>query len=736
MPPPVLFAFGFANPLMLYGLGAASIPIVIHLLNKRKFRETRWAAMRFLLAAIRKNSKRIRLEQLLLLAVRTLLILLLAAAMAKPFLEQAGAIPVIAGRRTHRVLVLDGSLSMDYSAGGGTRFDRAKEVAAQFVKEARKGDVISLVMMGDPPRNIIKEPSPNHDEVLKELAAVTLPHGGTDLEASFGKVNEVLAASDVPQKEVVILTDLQAASWRKEGGTSDALKRALARLSARKPRSVVVDLGAPGGENVAVVDLRVDAPIVTMGSTPNVTATVKNFGRKAAEARVRFYVDHQQVGDQLASLKPGEDLPVAISYAFAAPGDHLVEAQIDDDPLMLDNRRCLAVPVRENLNVLLVDGDPKGEPFASEADYLEEALNPGEPSPGTPGLIRTEVIPASQLARVELAPFDAVVLCNLDQFNEPEVAALDAYVKQGGGLVVFGGDQVVAENYNRLLYADGKGLLPARVGPPVGNARDKAGSRFGFNALGFRHPIVAAYGGAPDTAQAGLTMVKSWEYHKLTLPKDSSARVALEFDTGDPAVIESAPAPGRASRGRVIQVATSADIGWTNWPIHPSYPPVMEQVILQAASGRRAERNVRVGQPLDEALPANGAGAAASVILPDAKNLPARLAAEGDVSRLHFAETDLSGAYQVKIGPPVALDVLFAAGTDPAESELTKLDGAMLKAALPGWSFQYEDDWRRLLRNVSAVGSRGELHRALLYAVLILLMAESILAWRFGHHVQ
>lgn len=734
MQPPVLLAFGFANPLMLYGLGAASIPIVLHLLNRRKFRETHWAAMRFLLAAIRKNSRRIRLEQLLLLAVRTLLLLLLAAAMAKPFLEQAGAIPVLAGRRTHRVIVLDGSLSMDYAVGGATRFDRAKEVAAQFVKEARKGDVISLVMMGDPPRNVIKEPSPNHDEVLKELAAVTLPHGGTDLEASFGKINEVLAASDVPQKEVVVLTDLQAASWRKEGGPSDALKRALAKLSARKPRSVVVDLGAAGGPNVAVVDLRVDTPIVTMGSTPNLTATVKNFGRTPVEARVRFYVDHQQVGDQVAALKPGEDLPVAVAHAFAAPGDHLVEAQLDDDPLALDNRRCLAVPVRENLSVLLVDGDPKGEPFASETDYLAQALNPGEPSPGTPSLIRTEVVPASQLARVELAPYDAVVLCNLDQFNEPEVAALDAYVKQGGGLVVFGGDQVVAENYNRLLFDDGKGLLPARIGPPVGDAKDKAGSRFGFNALGYRHPIVSAYAGAPDTAQAGLTMVKAWEYHKLTLPRDSSARVALEFDTGDPAVIESAPRPGRSARGRVIQVATSADVGWSNWPIHPSYPPVMEQIVLQAASGRRAERNVRVGQPLDEALPAAGAGAAATITLPDSRNSSARLAAEGDVSRFHFAETDLSGPYQVKLGPPLALDVLFAAGTDPAESDPAKLDGAMLKAALPGWSFQYEDDWRRLLRNVSAVGSRGELHRSLLYGVLALLLVESVLAWRFGHH--
>src|ERR1041384_2938324 len=119
---PALFAFGFANGWMLPGLAAASIPIIIHLLNRRKFRETPWAAMQFLLAAIRKNYRRVRLEQWILLAVRTAIVILVALGMAKPFLESLGAIPVLAGQRTHRVLVLDGSMSMAYAPAQVTRF--------------------------------------------------------------------------------------------------------------------------------------------------------------------------------------------------------------------------------------------------------------------------------------------------------------------------------------------------------------------------------------------------------------------------------------------------------------------------------------------------------------------------------------------------------------------------------------------------------------------------------------
>ena len=222
MPLPLVFAFNFANPALLGGLVAASVPIIIHLLNRRKFREIRWAAMRFLLAAIRKNSRRIRIEQWILLAVRTLLILLVVLAMAKPYLESLGALPVIAGRRTHRVLVLDGSLSMAYTVADVTRFEQAKTLAAQLVKDARRGDAISVVLMADPPRVVIGDPSPNHAEVQKEIEEITLPHGGTDLEATFRAIDRVLDASTIAQKEVVFLTDLQAASWRRGQATTTA----------------------------------------------------------------------------------------------------------------------------------------------------------------------------------------------------------------------------------------------------------------------------------------------------------------------------------------------------------------------------------------------------------------------------------------------------------------------------------------------------------------------------------
>src|SRR5438128_5687389 len=119
-----MVGFIFETPLtaLAVAVGAASLPIIIHLLNRKRFRVVTWAAMRFLLAAQRKNTRRMRLEQLLLLAVRTLLVLLLVLAMASvmPWVEELwlrlfpdSVVQAAAGsRRTHKIVVLDGSFSM------------------------------------------------------------------------------------------------------------------------------------------------------------------------------------------------------------------------------------------------------------------------------------------------------------------------------------------------------------------------------------------------------------------------------------------------------------------------------------------------------------------------------------------------------------------------------------------------------------------------------------------------
>jgi hypothetical protein len=184
----------------------------------------------------------------------------------------------------------------------------------------------------------------------------------------------------------------------------------------------------------------------------------------------------------------------------------------------------------------------------------------------------------------------------------------------------------------------------------------------------------------------------------------------------------------------VFLVATTADTGWTTWPVHRSYPPVMEEIVLLASAGRLADRNIRVGQPFDQSFPAAGAAAPVTVVTPKGLPVAAKLQPAGGVSQLHFEQTELSGPYQLRVGPPLALDSSFAANINPSESNLSKLDRAGLAEQIPGWNFLYLTNSKELTEDARSVGRRGELHRPLLYGLLILLLVESLLAWKFGHH--
>src|SRR3990172_4607818 len=139
-----MLAFAFLNPLLLWALPLAAVPIVIHLLNRRRFHRIPWAAMEFLLAAMKRNRKRLRMEQWLVLLLRTLAVLFLVSLVSRPQLGGGGLL----GTRTHHVVVLDDSASMTQRTGSTVLFERAQDrirALADDLSARRSGDLFSIV---------------------------------------------------------------------------------------------------------------------------------------------------------------------------------------------------------------------------------------------------------------------------------------------------------------------------------------------------------------------------------------------------------------------------------------------------------------------------------------------------------------------------------------------------------------------------------------------------------------
>ena len=732
MPPtPSILAFDLVSPAMLGWLAAGIAPLVIHFWMRRRYREMSWAAMEYLLAAIKQSRRRMRFEQLLLLIVRTLLLILVVLAVAEPFFEKAGT-PFSPGERTHRVIVIDGSFSMAFKSTDKTRFEQAKELIRGIVEESPQGDGFALVLMADPPRVVIGNPVFEARHFLPEVENLKLLHTSANLPATLVEIERILtsARTEHPRLvrgEVYFFTDLDRACWSIDPARVEERTRCHQRLMhlAESASLVIVDLGQAGAENLAVTDARTSEPFATLASGLDIEAHLKDFGRQGKKRQaVELIVDGRRVNQTHVDVPPGGQASVSFLHRFESPGDHEVEIRAAGDNLDVDNHRFLAVPVKRSIAVLCVDGRPSGEPFGAATDFLAVALAP-ENSLLEQGRIRPEVVPESALSEYDLNRYDCIFLANVAQFTASEARVLDSYLAGGGSVVFFLGDRVMADRYNRELGGGrdgGVNLLPARLGQVVDQTRNR------LDPLEYDHPIVKPFLG---NERAGLLTTPVWSYFQLTLPENAAAKVVLALEDGSPLIVE---AP--VHRGRVVLVATSADVSWTAMPMLTVYVPIVREILKFAVRGRFQERNLTVGDALGESLPAHSSDVPLTLHTPDGQSRPLSVSSHPNQASWSYSDTYISGNYAAELGPPISRRHVFAVNVDPVESELAKISPEELQIdEWPGVQFFHQAGPRQVAdRPVAGVGRRSQLPKWLLYMAMAMLFLETYLARRLGYY--
>lgn len=712
----------FGSPGMLLWAAGAAIPIVIHLLSRRRFDEVPWAAMDFLMAALRKHARRMRLEQLLLLLVRASILALLGIALANPvwsLWRTPPALGVTTGD-THVVLVIDGSYSMDYRDGDMTRFDRARARASELVRDSLQGDGFSLILLATPASVVVGDPVFDREDVVNEIADLRRTDGGAELSSALAEIDRVLdrGAQREPrlrERRVYFFTDLGRTTW---GDVSTNANQATLRRLADKAVLHVIDVGEPGGQNLAVTRVGVADGVVTVDHPTRIDVEVANFGNQdLTHQSLEVLVDGQRIAEEYVDVPAGGRATASVMHPFPLPGEHVVEVQSADDRLAADNRRWLSLDVRPALEVLCIEGRP------GAARNLVFALDPAVSGQSR---VRASVQSEIALLEADLDRFDCLMLCNVGRFGRDEAHLLRMFLEQGGGLVLFLGDQVQAASYNSLLGAEsgGDALLTTVIGEPV-----PLGA-YPFDPLDYRHPIVQPFRGHE---RAGLLTTPIWKYVRLQVGPQAESQVALAFDNGDPAIVESP-----VGRGHVILVATDGSDSsldhsttppspWNAWSSWPSFPPLVQQILKEAVRGRTPLRNVTVGDLLRGRLPPGSAES--TVVISDPAGRDLRVSAESqDASRQwSFSDTRRSGVYSVALGGAADDVDRFAVNVDTRESQLERVDATLLPSQLQ----------TQLLEETVASGradgiGASQLFRYLLAAVLLLLLCESFLAWFFG----
>jgi hypothetical protein len=712
-------SWGVLNAAMLVGLAGAALPVIIHLLNRRRAPVMDWGAMQFLEPG-RRARRRIRLAEMLLMAARMSLLAIVALAMARPFwarqaAAQAGASGAgsnLAGPPRDTVLVLDVSDSMARENEGTSPLARAKAWAKTLVKSRRPGDSIALLLAGDRVRPTVDPPTFDMNRADQALEAVKSARGSSDLPAALAEAFRILEQTENPDRDVVVLTDGQRFPWRPGEAARWALLRALHRRQPVAPRIYSIDFGSLQplvAPDPSIGRLAVSRSLVTPGLPIDVTTTVVNAGPGAFSGAAELLVDGQAASNAPQLIGPiagGGHIPVSFRTAFSTPGSHLVAVRLlGGGAKKADELSEVPVQVVPVFRVLLVDGEPGPEPLSSETDFIRAALTPiGDETPQ----FRVRVITPEILNRQSLEGERVVVLANVDRLSREQSAALSDFAESGGGILVAPGDRTDAASLNET------GWMPARLAAMQGAPLDRKAIAHPA-PKGFTGPCMTAFaqGDAPP-----LSEVDFFAFYKL-VPASGSA-VLGRLDTGAPWLVER-----NQGRGRILVLATPIDAEAGTLPVNPDFVPLTHEWMLHLAGGGQLTE-VRPGEPL--IFPLEPSPEASVTTL--AVETPSAGIAKAEVIRgaggtfARFDDTAESGIYRLHF--PGSQGVVYGAvARDDRESDITRLDAAEAEKLALGWPLRFDTSVSEGSPRFAALpGSRHEFWRYLVLAALAGLCLE------------
>lgn len=750
----------FLNSPLAWGAIAFCIPLILHILNRSRFKRVEWGAMHLLESVVKVNHRRFQIEQLLLLLVRCSIPALLAFTLAKPVLTGSKALE--GDSPVSLVVLLDNSYSMDAAANGRSRFDEAIDAACELVEAVPKGSEISVIQTGGGAAPLFDQPVYDAQAVIRRLRTVRPVFGASDMQQSLDAGIAALSSMTSVRRELIVVSDFQQADWQNAAAT---INQQLASLDIQ-PGLTLLQTTNSVDANLSVDELEFSTRPLGVGEQLSVRATVRNHGKAAAEnARVILTIDGKEESVTQVEAGAGSSTQTLLPVSFESPGSHVIEVEVRaDDALEADNKMAAALTIWDQIDVLLVDGDPASQPLKSETDFLSVALTPltfGRTKLADLVHTKTVTYKANLKAEFENRP-KVVVLANVPKLSDAQANELQRYVQSGGAVFMSAGNRIDADWYNKKL--GDRGLLAAEFGSPRGKINDE-GTTTRIVAQHFDHPGLQFFN-EPANGDLSTAEIRQWyelkaDDEKLTsvgwaLPTIKSLahwwavpslRSALIADTqpvshpivmarlsnGDAFLVEKT-----VGDGVVIQMATACDADWSDLPMRPFFVPMMQQLVTTMATKLTPPRNISTGEaavalfpPLetDEKSPSTQ-DTILAMTTPDGTRRNVVAAPEGNMLMARFEGTRRPGVYSMTT--PNAETIHFVASTSRDESNPESLDDEQLtslaedmNATIVKSSDEYlEQD--RLRRN------GRDIWRQMLTILLVFMFLELVLQQRFS----
>ncbi len=657
-------------PWFLPALSAMLVPVVLHLLHKRKRRVVSWGAMQFL-RPDKKSQRRasLRLKDWMLLALRMLCV----AAVVAFFMRPQVRVDLPQSKPRDVVIVLDASMSTAQIINERSAWLRMSDKAKALLETLNANDTVRVLLAADSASWLTPQAlagtAGGRQQVLEQILATEPGEGACRWPECLTEA--VLARPPRPgmSREVIIFTDGQAHGVEADNTAAWTTLRDATQQSEQPCRISVVLAGPDESpNNPALIRIDPAREHASAGETVLLRAHVKNFGSTTSiTSSLRWLVDGKSSGlSVVPPLQPGRETSIDFYHPVSSePGVHEIVAELQtnarDDVLRADNHATTLIETLDATEVLLVDGSGRTDPKNSDIAWMEAALAVED---GSDAVFRSRSLPWVQFDKAALdSKTKVVVLANPPLMQQDMIDALQDYVRHGGGLWLMLGDQAEkASATAATLFQDGRGLSPLKWTEAVGVPGDeKAALKLRITAA--EHPVTRLL---LDSKHSDLDRVRVFRHFNFSPDVGEGTRTLLVTADGSPFLAEK---PFGA--GRVLIQAAPCNFAWADWPKHQAFVVLLHEGLWRLGSSSFTRRNLLQGETFVWPM---AAAISPMVRLPGGTQITAFIdtLASGALE-VRVTDTMKPGAYALEATGVDARFARFTVARDAAESDLTPL---------------------------------------------------------------
>jgi hypothetical protein len=669
------------NPLLLWFLPLAMVPLILHLIVRRRVKTVELPTIRFLLGQSAQQRRKLWLIEVLVMILRTLAVAMLVLMVSRPVVDRFGFL-FGGGSGQDVSIIVDGGAAMGIGSGGTTSLERGKTAIRAVLDRLDSADYVRVIRATSRPEVVATGFARQKEPLQAAVDAIQTTAAGSDLS----KAIELALSGDARgPRTLYVITDRRRQAW---SGTEAARALADARPS---PRVVVLDV-APDElpANAGVIgdppqDVR---PVV--GLPVQLTATLAN--SSATEPRdtvLTLMLDDKQVAQESVSIPPGQRITRTITTTPTRAGVIRGRFTLPPDAFPEDDAYLFCLNVEPKVVVFVVSSHRRSDETWSTR-FVTAALR--APLTAQRGLAVTardiaealelrEMSP-NELQRDRLHEADVIILDNAN-LNDDQVRDLRRFVEAGGGLMVLPGDQIDVGRYRQRLLSD-TGIA---LGDPVGDPDEEA--RFApIIDRDLAHPVLRVFDVPGRSSESNyFATVRLFRHFPLSSEEDRGAARLLMLPDAKAALMEAS-----VGRGRMLVASFASDPKWSNLPLKPEFVPLMLRSVSHLRRPPRAAiaSQPQPGLPLVVTIGDQWTDVTVQASDPTGRPTTLDVTRTGDQLMAALPGTQRRGYYQFEVtarpvggkGDPLNTQLGAAINIDPRALDLSPADEATIRAAL------------------------------------------------------